>query len=55
MGWVVLGVECMLMCMGSKICCGWLQYSCYTEHGIYGLCECRNCRVHELGLYGMLE
>ena len=22
MGWVVLGVECMLMCMGSELCCG---------------------------------
>ena len=36
-GWVVLGVECMLMCMGSELCCGWLQCSCYTEHGRYGL------------------
>ena len=44
-GWVVLGVQCMLMCMGSEICCGRLQYSCYTEHGRYGLC--RNCGVHE--------
>ena len=31
MGWVVLGVECMLMCMGSELCCGWLQCSCCTE------------------------
>ena len=48
-GWVVLGVECMLMCMGSEICCGWLQYSCYTEHGRYGLCihhTDHDCHVH---------
>ena len=36
-GWVVLGVQCMLMCMGSELCCGWLQCSCYPEHGRYGL------------------
>ena len=38
-GWVVLGVECMLMCMESELCCGWLQCtcSCYTEHRRYGL------------------
>ena len=31
MGWVVLGVECMLMCMGGELCCGWLRCSCYAE------------------------
>ena len=36
-GWVVLGVECMLMCMGGELCCGRLQCSCYTENGRYGL------------------
>ena len=36
-GWVVLGVEWMLMCMGSVLGCGWLQCSCYTEHRIDGL------------------
>ena len=34
------------------VCCRWIQY---TEHGRYGLSCCRNCGVHELGLYGMLE
>ena len=24
--------------VGSELCCGWLQCSCYTEHGRYGLC-----------------
>ena len=32
---VVLGVECMLVCMGSELYCGWLQSICYTEHGRY--------------------
>ena len=36
-GWVVLGLECMLMCIGSELFCGWLQCSSYTEHGRYGL------------------
>ena len=34
---IVLGVECMLMSMGSELCCGWLQCSFYTEHGRCGL------------------
>ena len=25
----------LLMCMGSELCCGWLQ--CNTEHGRYDL------------------
>ena len=28
----------MLMCMESEVCCGWLQCSCYTEHGRHGTC-----------------
>ena len=35
MGWEVLGVECMLMCMGIELCCGWLQ--CSGMAGIYSL------------------
>ena len=34
---------------GSEICCGWLQYSCYTEHSRYGLCihhTDHDCHVH---------
>ena len=27
----------MLMCLGSELRCGWLQCSCYTEHGRKGL------------------
>ena len=26
---VVLGVKCMLTCMESEFCCGWLQCNCY--------------------------
>ena len=26
-GWVVLGVDCMLICMGRELCCGRLQCS----------------------------
>ena len=33
-GWVVLGVDCMLICMGSELCCGRLQCN---EHGRYTL------------------
>ena len=38
-GRVVLGVECMLMCMGSYVVggCNVVNCSCYTEHGRYGL------------------
>ena len=52
MGWVVLDVDCMLMWMGSELCCGWLQCTCCTEHGRYGLSSMQElCGVHELGLY----
>ena len=27
--WVLLSVQCMLMCMGSKLCCEWLQCTMY--------------------------
>ena len=40
----------MLICMGSELCCGWMQSSCYTEHGRYGLSWLHvwwNCGVHE--------
>ena len=32
---IVLGVECILMCMESELCCGWLQYNVVrpTENG----------------------
>ena len=42
------------MCMGSELRCGWLQS--YYVVAILSMAdmfclECRNCGVHELGLY----
>ena len=50
------GVHVDVHGMGSNLCCGWLQCSCYTEHGIIiwpVVIKFRNCG--RLGLYGMLE
>ena len=49
-----VGVEYMLMCIESELCCGWLQCSCYTEHGRYGL-SCMLRLWSPWAVYGMLE
>ena len=59
----------MLMCMGSGLCCGWLQCTMYLLYWAWQIWSvlpvCRNCGVHEqcwvcmvcivYGLYAMLE
>ena len=32
---VLLGVQCMLLCMESVLCCGWMQCSCTVT------CHCK--------------
>ena len=35
---------CMLVCMESVLCCGWMQCIVATEHGRYiETVVCRNC------------
>ena len=51
--WVVVGVWCMLMCMGSGLCCVWVQCSCHSEHGRYGLSCLYANTVECMSLYGM--
>ena len=53
-----MGVSCILMCVGSELCCGWLQCSCCTEHGRQ-VCLAYMQKLWSasavLDLYGMLE